>query len=470
MRELIRQAIGLSFAVACCISGAHAESMTLADALAAAYETNPQLAAQQANLRAVDEQVAQANAGWRPSINAQGSYGVEQFGFRTETFANPSPPPASFSINKLTEHPLQGELTVTQPIFRGGRTYAQVRRAKALVRSGRAQLTNTEQGVLLQAVTSYMDVVRDTAIVQLRQQNVTLLTKQRDSTRVQFKAGALTRTDVAQSEARLAGAEADLTTARGQLATSRANFMQSIGRPPETLENEPALPKLPAGEADVIALAAKQFPLLISAQETERATSFAIDDAYGALAPSLSVQGQYFYSQGSFSGSSVGTPGGADHGVALLGLLNVPIYQGGADHAAIRQAVELHQQAQENVTVENRQAEQAATSAWEQFQSAQGTIASSTATEQADEIAFQGVSREQQVGGRTILDVLNAQQELLNAQVAVVSAEHNTVVAAFQVLAAAGTLTAKDLGLKVKLYDPVAHYDDDESRWIGFGD
>jgi outer membrane protein len=154
----------------------------------------------------------------------------------------------------------------------------------------------------------------------------------------------------------------------------------------------------------------------------------------------------------------------------LLGLLNVPIYQGGADHAAIRQAVELDEQAKENVNAESRAAEQSATSAWELFQSAQGTIASSKATQNADAIAFQGVSREQQVGGRTILDVLNAQQELLNAQVAVVTAEHNTVVAAFQVLAAAGTLTAKDLGLKVKLYDPVAHYDDDESRWVGFGD
>lgn len=455
---------------ACCATAAHAETMSLADALATAYETNPTLSAQQANLRSVDEGVAEANANWRPSVNAQGSYGVEQFGFRTTQITNPSPPPATFSLNKLTEHPLQGELTVTQPVFRGGRTYAEIRRAKALVRSGRAQLTNTEEAVLLQAVSAYMDVVRDTVIVQLRQQNVVLLTKQRDSTSVQFKAGALTRTDVAQSEARLAGAEADLTTAKGQLATSRANFVQTIGRPPETLENEPGLPKLPMGEADVIALANKQYQLLISAQETERAASFAVDDAYGALAPTLSVQGQYFYSQGNFTSGSVGAPGGADHGVALLGLLNIPIYQGGADHAEIRQEVELDEQAKENVNAEVRQAEQAATSAWELFQSAQGTIASAKATEDADAIAFQGVSREQQVGGRTILDVLNAQQELLNAQVAVVSAQHDTVVAAYQVLSAAGTLTAKDLGLKVKLYDPTEHYDDDESRWIGFGD
>jgi outer membrane protein len=313
-----------------------------------------------------------------------------------------------------------------------------------------------------------MDVVRDMAIVQLRQANVELLTKQRDSTQVQFNAGALTRTDVAQSEARLAGAQSDLTTAQGQLATSRARYLQTIGRPPETLETSPTLPQLPPSEASVVALAIKQNPQLIAAQETERAASFAVDDAYGALLPQLSVQGQYFYSHGNLT-TSIGAPGTTDHGLAVLGLLNVPIYQGGADHAAVRQSQELHDQTRQNVDVANRGAQQEATSAWQVFQSAQATIKSTQATEQADEIAFRGVTKEQQVGGRTILDVLNAQQELLNAQVAVVTAQRNTVVAAYQVLAASGGLTAKALGLKVKRYDPLEHYDDDESRWIGFG-
>jgi outer membrane protein len=192
------------------------------------------------------------------------------------------------------------------------------------------------------------------------------------------------------------------------------------------------------------------------------------------LAPQLSVQGQYFYSQGAAgntpSSNGVGAPGSTEHGVSVLGLLNVPIYQGGADHAAIRQAKELHDQEQQNFEVANRQVQDAATSAWEQFRSARATIDSNRATEAADEIALKGVSKEQQVGGRTILDVLNAQQELLNAQVAVVSAERDTIVAAYQVLSASGALTAKALGLKVKLYDPVEHYDDNASRWIGFGD
>ncbi len=308
----------------------------------------------------------------------------------------------------------------------------------------------------------------DTYIVQLPEANVALLTKQRDSTKVQFNAGALTRTDVAQSEARLAGAQSDLTTAQGQLATSRATFLQSIGRPPETLEASPALPRVPANEADVIASAMKQNPQLVAAHETERAASFAVDDAYGALLPQLSVQGQYFYSHGTLT-NTIGKPGSTDHGLAVLGLLNVPIYQGGADHAAVRQSQELHDQARQNVDVADRAAQQQATSAWQGFQSAQATIKSTLATQEADEIAFRGVTKEQQVGGRTILDVLNAQQELLNAQVAVVTAQRNTVVAAYQVLAASGGLTAKALGLKVKLYDPLDHYDDDESRWIGFG-
>jgi outer membrane protein len=464
MRSLGRAALALG-ALAGFGGMAIAQPLTLAEALAVAYETNPQLLAQQASLRATDEQVAQANAGWRPTVNAQGSYGVQRFGF---TPIHPDPANPALTVDEASAHPVQGQLSVTEPIFRGGRTYAEVRRAKALVRAGRAQLTGTEENVLLAAASAYMDVVRDTAIVQLREANVALLTKQRDSTQIQFNAGALTRTDVAQSEARLAGAQSDLTTAQGQLATSRATFLQTIGRPPETLETSPILPRLPGTEADLIALAMKQNPQLIAAQESERAASFAVDDAYGALLPQLSVQGQYFYSHGTLT-NNVGAPGSTDHGVAVLGLLNVPIYQGGADHAAVRQSQELHDQARQNVDVADRQAQQAATSAWEVFQSAQATIKSTAATEQADEIAFRGVSKEQQVGGRTILDVLNAQQELLNAQVAVVTAQRNTVVAAYQVLASSGGLTAKALGLKVKFYDPVEHYDDDESRWIGFG-
>jgi outer membrane protein len=236
------------------------------------------------------------------------------------------------------------------------------------------------------------------------------------------------------------------------------------------------VPALPASQDETTELASKQNPAVISAREQDRAADYAIDDAYAQLAPSLAVQGQYFYSQGSITnsiggaGSGVGAAGSVEHGVAVLGLLNVPIYQGGADQAAVREAKELHGATTQNVEVADREVVDAATSTWEAFEAARATIDSNVATQHADEIAYQGVSKEQQVGGRTILDVLNAAQELLNAQVAVVTSKRNTVVAAYAVLAAAGTLTARDLGLKVKFYDPIEHYDDDAARWIGFGD
>jgi outer membrane protein len=336
-------------------------------------------------------------------------------------------------------------------------------------RSARRKLRAAEQTVLLGAATAYMDVVRDTAIRGLRQQNVEVLRKQRDMTALEFKAGSLTRTDVAQSEARFATAETELVRAEGQLAISRSNFLQAIGRPAETLEDTPALPGIVPGNEDAaLGLALKQNPALVSAQENERAASYAVDDAIGALLPEVSVQGGYAYSQQSYS-STIGA-GSVVHGLGVMANINVPIYQGGAEEATIRQAKELHAQAQLNVNATNLQVRDAVSAAWNTFQAAQASIASNQATKNADEIAFMGVRKEQQVGGRTILDVLNAQQELLNAQVAVVTSQRDATVAAFQVLATAGTLTAKSLGLKVRFYDPLAHYESDAARWIGFGD
>ncbi len=430
--------------------------LSLTEALSVAYETNPQLGAAQAGVRATDESVALANSNWRPKISATGTYGFEKFNY--------SGTPGWFGT-----HPLNAQLGVSEEIFRGGRTYAEIGKAKADVRAARAQLLAAEQTVLLSAATAYMDVVRDTAILNLRQQNVEILRKQRDMTALEFKAGSLTRTDVAQSEARLAAAQADLVTAQGQLEISRSNFEQAVGRPAETLEATPALPAaVPGNENDALGLALKQNPALAAAQENERSASYAVDDAIGALLPDVSVQGGYTYSQQSYN-STIGA-GSVVHGLGVLAQVNVPIYQGGAEEATVRQAKELHAQASLNVSAADRQVRNAIAAAWNTFQAAQASIASNQATAKADEIAFMGVRKEQQVGGRTILDVLNAQQELLNAQVAVVMSQRNATVSAFQLLAAAGNLTAKSLALKVRLYDPLAHYESDAARWVGFGD
>jgi outer membrane protein len=453
-------------------------SLTLDEALSVAYETNPQLAAQQASLRATDENVAIANGGWRPTISAGGTYAYQQFYFFPQSVTDPVTGAVIFGpISSVSAHPLQGALTVTQPIFRGGRTIAEIGRAKAQVRSARAQLLAAEQTVLLSAATAYMDVVRDTAILSLRELNVQVLKKQADATQAQFNAGSLTRTDVAQAQARLAGAESDLTAAHSELAISNANFLQAIGRPPETLEVEPMLPAgMPRGVDDSMTLAIQQNPAMVQARENEIVADYSVDDAVGALLPTFSVQGQYGYGQGSLvspTGTlnvSAGPPHTADHSVTVTGSLNVPIYQAGVAEAAVRQAKELHAQAQLTVSVTDRQVRDTVASAWATFEAAEASIASNEAAERANEIAFEGVRKEQQVGGRTILDVLNAQQELLNAAVALVTAKRNAEVAAFAVLAANGSLTAKDLGLKVKLYDPLEHYDDDAARWFGYGD
>lgn len=436
---------------------AHAATISLAEALGTAYETNPQLSAAQANLRATDEEVAKANSGWRPTINAQGGWGPQE--------ANIS------GFGTISAHPMQGQVTITQPLFRGGRTYAELGRAKALVRAGRAQLTATEQSVLLDAVTAYMNVVRDQATVGLRQNNVDVLKKQRAETQERFNVGELTRTDVSQSQARLAGAQSDLIVAKGQLAADRAIFAQVIGRPSEELEDFPALPQLPAAPEDALNVALQSNPALVQARENAKAADYAVDDAVGTLLPSLALQGQYQYQRGGFNTlGSVGSSGAlsvTEKLTSIQGVLNVPIYQGGADQAEVRQAKEYRSQAEMNIVASDRSVRQAVQSAWETFVSAQATIQSNQEQVKADTIAFEGVKREQQVGGRTTLDVLNAQQELLNSQLSVVIAQRATVVAAYQLLAAAGKLTAQNLGLKVTVYDPVVHYDDDAARWIG---
>lgn len=442
---------------------AQAETITLNDALGLAYETNPNLDASRAALRATDENVAKANAGWRPTANINGQYGYER-----QQFGDVSTGSGVVPGGAITDHPLQGQLTVTQPLFRGGKTIAEVGRAKALVRQGRAQLIDSEQQTLLNGVSAYMNVVRDTATVKLRENNVAVLQKQLDATSKQFQVGELTKTDVSQSQARLAGAQAQLTLARGQLASDRAVFEQVIGRPAEALEDQPALPKLPATEEEAAATGSKNNPIVVGARDAERAADLAVDDALGSLSPQIGIQGQYQYQQSS-AGAAFGQPGNA-HVTTVFAQVTVPIYQGGAEYADIRQAKELHSQSQMQVVAADRQVQADVQSAWNTYVAAKAAIASNQAQVDADQIAYEGVKKEQEVGGRTILDVLNAQQELLNAQVSVVSSTRDAYVAAYQVLQSTGQLTARYLKLNVKYYNAHEHYDSDHARWIGFGD
>ena len=445
----IRRLLLSAAAAAALATSASAETFTLKEALGVAYETNPQLEAARAGLRATDENVAQANSNFRPNVSVGSSYGYEKI------------PP--FLGGSPTSTPLSGQLSLNQTVFNYS-DIAQIGKAKAQVKAGRAQLVSTEENVLFTAVTAYMNVVRDEATLRLRQNNVAVLQKQRDATQEQFKVGELTRTDVAQSQARLAGAQADLINAQGQLAISRASFEHQIGRPAETLEDEPALPTLPKEQQSAIDLAMKLNPDLLAARANVKAADHQVDVALGALMPQLTVNGQYQYAQNNPSYGPF-----TIHALTVLGNLNVPIYQGGGEDAAVRQAKELRGQAEMMAADAERLVVEQTRTAWQAYTSAVATITSNQAQVEANKVAYQGVKLEQQVGARTILEVLNAEQELLNSQVALVTSKRDAAVAAYQLLSAVGALTAKNLALSVRGYDPIEHYDDTAGRWVGFG-
>jgi TolC family type I secretion outer membrane protein len=343
---------------------------------------------------------------------------------------------------------------------------AEIRRAKALVRAAQAQLTNTEQSVLLDGATAYMDVVRDTANLEYRRMNVQVLEDQLAASNAQLAAGAVTQTDVQQTQARLAVARAGLSTAEGQLATSRARFERVIGRPPEMLETMPALPMLPGSMEEAVNRAAAASPALIAAQESSRAADYAVDSATGALLPQVSLSLQYQYAKNS-SIIGVLSPGVTQRDASVFVQVTVPLYQGGAEYATVRQAKEQRSQSLSNVADVDRQVREAAQSAWGFFTAAQASIASNEMAVQANQSAVMGVIQEQRAGERSILDILNAQQELLSGEIGLANAQRDATVAGFQLLAATGQLTARSLALDVKLYDPLEHYNRDASAWFG---
>jgi len=436
---------------------ARAETFTLAEALTLTYQYNPDLDAQRAALRATDEGVAEANGAWRPQIGVTGSYGYSELTLPAQLFS---------AGGTFAYHPTIADASITEPLFRGGRTYAEVKKAKAQVKAGVYQLAAVEESVLLAGVTAYMDVVRNEATLDLKRNNVAVLQTELKGVEEAKRVGELTKTDVAQSHARLAGAQADLVTAETQLAVSRSNFEHVIGRAAETLDSGPALPKLPDSENAAVTVALRDNPQVQAAQENAHAADYAVDDALGALLPQLSVTGQYTYTHGSPNSFSLGTVREA----AVIGQVTVPIYQGGSEEAAVRQAKQQRSQAELLIAGTERQVVDAAHTAWQAYVAATATIRSIEEQVEADKTAFDGARQEQQYGTRTVLDVLNAEQELLSSEVSEVQAKHDAVVAAYQVLSVMGQLTAQGLHLNVKIYDPKAYYNENESRWFGLGD
>lgn len=431
---------------------------TLLDALAATYSNQPALQAERAKLRATDENVPQALSGWRPTVVLGGTVGYGD-GMSRQFLTG------RWLKSQTDRDIASAQATVTQPLYTGGRTHANVNRAKNQVMAERATLISQEQTSFTQAVNAYVGVIQAQQILALNISNEQVLTKQLQATNDRFRVGEITRTDVAQAEAALAGATAQRETAEGNLQTSRATFAQVIGyMPPDNLV-EPQPLSLPVRtQQDAVAMAANNNPNVVAALFNDSAAKDQVDVAIAQLLPQVSLQGQ------TFQQNNVGSRSSLNNGYQVVAQVSVPIYQGGQEYSLVRQAKQTEQQTRKSVDDAQRTAVQNAVSAWETLAAARASAESTRSQIKANEVALEGVEREAIVGSRTTLDVLNAQQALLNSRTTLVQALAQLVTASYQVAAAVGRLTARDLHLPVPLYDETAYYNAVKDKWLGLGD
>ena len=433
---------------------------TLNEALAQTYSTQPVLLAERAKLRATDENVPQALAGWRPTVVLAGTAGTgdglsRAYSNSAHEWIN-SPAKRNFAT---------AQTTLTQNLYTGGRVQENVNRSKNQVMAERATLIAQEEASFLATVNAYVGVIQARELLELQRNNEQVLAKQLQATNDRYRVGEITRTDVAQAEAALAGAQAQRETAEGNLAVARGTFQQIVGvRPPEDmLEPQPlALPV--KTEQEAAALASANNPTVIAALFTDAANKDAVDSAIASLLPQVGLQGQVFQQQ------NAGVSQTAVNGYQIGLQLSVPIYQGGAEYATVRAARQTQQQSRRQVDDAKRTAVQNAVQSLATLDGARAAAESTRAQIRSNEIALEGVTREAIVGSRTTLDVLNAQQLLLTSRTTLVQNLAQLVTASFQVAQAIGRLTARDLRLPVPLYDETAYYHAVKDRWIGLGD
>src|SRR5579871_6247963 len=430
----------------------HADTMDAA--LLRAYRNNPQLNAQRASVRATDEAVPQALSGYRPKAAMTLSGGGQ--------FINQL---ADGSVGKKIEQGDQGPhaaaLTVTQTLYNGNQTANKTRSAESQVFGAREGLRLMEQSVLLSAATIYMDFLRDSAILEVQRSNTKVLELTLKQTRDRYSAGLVTPTDVAQSEAQLAAGKTQELSAEATLTTTRANFRRIIGNEPSNLQ--PASPVdrfLPVTLREATGLALVENPNVTSAMYGIDVNFLTVKINEGALLPTLALQATVqrawqpnITTLKSFTASA-------------LVQASVPVYQGGAEYSLIRQSKETLEQQRLVLEQTRDQARADLVTAWGQLVAAKSQVAATQSQVEASEIAYLGTTKEAQVGQRTVIDILNAQQTLVNARLALVTAQHDRVVASYAVLSAIGRLSPKILGLVATSYDPSVHYQQVRNNWF----
>lgn len=429
--------------------GSAASADTLQQALAEAYRTNPSLTGARAGLRALDEGVPQAKALGRPSLAVTTGFTQSFKGIGTLDSGG-----RSLTVN--------GDIAV--PLFQGGKVRSAIKSAESRIDAGRADLRSVEAQMFVDVVSAYLEVIRAERVVELNTNQVKVLGTNVQAAKDRFEVGDLTRTDVAQSEARLAGAQSSLTAAQGALTVARENYLRVVGKPPENLEAPPPLPSLPPSTDVAVDTALQNNPDILSAKASERAAYYAVRTSKADRLPTVSgTIGASYDNYLNTLDDAVGLPGAPVDNIQKSGraglTARIPLYQGGAVASRIRQAQAQQSQALENSVLTERFVVNQARASFANLETARAVKQSSETAVSANTLALEGVKAENSVGTRDVLDVLNAEQELLNSQVALVTAQRDEYVAGFALLAAIGKAEARDLGLDGgALYDPVANY------------
>jgi len=435
-------------------SPAWAEERTLEEAWALAYQHNPSLEAERARLRVLDEQVSQALSNWRPSVDANAAGG------RIDQRSPQNQPVSAGSFRSLTH---SYGVQATQPLFRGFRTLSETKAAKKQVKAGRAKLQSAEQQLLLDVATTFLDIIRDETILASETENEKVLKDKLKETTVRARVGDLTQTDVRQAESRLARAQVDHMQTENTLTTDRTAYVRLVGEMPGALQ-KPALDlNLPQSVEETVELAETQNPEVVAGQYAVESAGAEIDLNKGSLLPELNVVGS---SSHNWNEDST-LPGRLVSSQVML-QLTVPLYRSGTDYSKIRAAQETSVQRSMELEETRHRAHESANNSWKAMQITTAAIEADKTEVKAAEDALKGVKVGEKVGTRTTLDVLNAQQELLDAKINLARSEHDKILAMMQIKDAVGDLTADSLELPVETYDPKQHYDDARSTWVGW--
>jgi outer membrane protein len=441
---------GLCLAASLVYAGS-AGADTLTDALALAYSTNPDINVARAQTRVADENLPIAKSALRPNVSGSGSV----TGTTRGAFTN--------AVGKTNSDSVDGAigLSVTQNLFRGFRTKNAKLEAEASIKASRQSLESVVQDVLFGAAEAYMNVLRDLALLELRRTNVRFLSEQLKAAKDRFDVGENTRTDVAQTRARLSGAQANVNLAEANLKSSRAVYRQIIGKEPGKLAPGRSFKRLlPRSLAGALESGQAKHPAILAAIYNADAAAYAVKQVEGELLPTVSVEGRADHEFGIDSSDYANS-------ASLTGRVNIPLYQGGVVSARVRQAKEAQGLRQIEVDVRRAQVRAAVVSSWGQLDAAKALIIAAGEQVEASRIALNGVQEEQRVGQRTTLDVLDAQEELVDARANLVVAQRDSIVASFLLLSSVGLLSAENLNLPVARHDPVAHYEAVKDKWFG---